>query len=134
MEEEAFVRPSVRLLLLLRLPGLLLQLFLLFLHLLDLGRVLLVLLALRVQVVEIEDLDHLIFLEHELLNLAVVNGGRSADFLAVLEHDHGGQLPGEGRGVDVVSLRDLGVAADVDLACKGGRIEMELVHPSVQDF
>ena len=54
-------------------------LFLLLLHLLDLGRVPLVLLALRVHVVEVEHAHDVLLLEHELLDLAAHDGGDAAD-------------------------------------------------------
>ena len=87
---------------------------LLFFHLLNLGSVPLVFLALGVQIVQIEDLDHLVFLEEELLNLPVVDGGRPSDLLAVLKHDDRGELARQGRSVDVVLFGNFRITADID--------------------
>lgn len=117
---------------------------LLLLHLLDGGRVPLVLPALGVHVVEVERVDDLLLLKQELLHLATDDCRDTTSLLAILrmeivslqvpttgsfalkyfscladsylKHDDGGELPREGRCVDEVFFAHVGVPTHVNLA------------------
>ena len=73
------------------------------------GHKLLIFFAFLVQVVHVKGSHQVLLLEEELLHFPLDNGRHPAQLFSLLEHDHGGQLPGERRGVDVVLLSLLGI-------------------------
>ncbi len=79
------------------------------------GLPLLVLLALRVEAVQVEHVHHLVLLEEELVYLLKFN------LLAPVQED--GQLSGEDAHDDVVVLGHLWVAIHVDLSWKRTNIQ-----------
>lgn len=84
--------------------------------LLQLLRELFILLGLRIQVIEVEDVDYVLLLEQKLLHLAVDDGGHPAGLFTLLEEDDGGQLTSESRRIDEVLLANLRVTTQVDLS------------------